>query len=92
MTVVPRQSTTTSAPPAPTREAAPRAAMRPSSIRIASASRRGAVRIPVASAPMLTRPVVAIQYSPRQRSTRALAAAQSYERNIRVFTTGCDAE
>src|SRR2546425_9876413 len=33
-----------------------------------------------------------LQYSPRQRSTRALAACQSYERNIRRFTTGCAAE
>jgi len=32
------------------------------------------------------------QYSPRQRSTVAFAACQSYERNMRRFTTGCAAE
>ena len=31
-------------------------------------------------------------YSPRQRSTAAFARAQSYERNMRVFTIGCAAE
>lgn len=32
------------------------------------------------------------QYSPRQRSTMRLADVQSYDRNMRRFTTGCDAE
>src|SRR5437667_169765 len=32
------------------------------------------------------------RYSPRQRSTWAFAACQSYERNMRRFTTGCAAE
>jgi putative copper export protein len=32
------------------------------------------------------------QYSPRHRSTIAFAACQSYDRNMRVFTTGCAAE
>src|SRR5512145_3226352 len=59
MTVVPRQSTTTSAPRAAVRLAAPRAAMRPPSTRIDSTSSRGAARSPVASAPMSTSPSVA---------------------------------
>ena len=36
--------------------------------------------------------VGAHSYSPRQRSTAAFARCQSYERNMRVFTTGCAAE
>src|SRR2546425_3294001 len=60
MTVVPRQSTTTSALPAPIVDAAPSAATRPSSTRMASASARGAVITPVAKTPMFTRPSVAI--------------------------------
>src|SRR2546426_7352603 len=158
MTVVPRQSTTTSAPPAPVLDPAPSAAIRPCATGIAAASSGGDARMPVASAPMFTRPRLAIsprrgerpphssteggyaplglprptpptdhprrpspksrlrrhsrrstrgtgkrpprlpdtphlsastllhsrlQYSPRQRSTRALAACPSYERNIR---------
>src|SRR6266849_1896279 len=69
MTVVPRQSTTTSALPAPVRDAAPMAAIRPFSTRIASASARGAASTPVAKAPMLTRPSVGTSPpNPRQRS------------------------
>src|SRR2546425_13070293 len=64
MTVVPRQSTTTSAPSAPVLDPAPSAAIRPCSTRIASASSRGDARMPVASAPMFTRPRLAI--SPRR--------------------------
>src|SRR5207247_150881 len=64
MTVVPRQSTTTSAASAPVLDPAPSAAIRPCSTRIASASSRGDARMPVASAPMFTRPRLAI--SPRR--------------------------
>src|SRR5260370_40320750 len=56
MTVVPRQSTTTSADAAPVGVAAPSAAIRPFSTRIASALPRGAARTPGATAPMFTRP------------------------------------
>src|SRR3990172_11586268 len=59
MTVVPWQSTTTSAAAAAVREPAPTAAISPLSTRIASASSRGADSTPVARAPMLTRPSVA---------------------------------
>ncbi len=102
MTVVPRQSITTSARPAAVRLAAPSAVMRPLSTSSDSASPRGAASTPVTSAPMLMTPSVATlaslaelgahSYSPRQRSTTALARCQSYERNMRVFTTGCAAE
>src|SRR6266508_478564 len=58
MTVVPRQSTTAAAPRAPIRDAAPMAAILPFSTRIASTSARGDASIPVATAPMFTRPSV----------------------------------
>ena len=85
MTVVPRQSMTTSARAALVRLADPSAVMRPSSASSDSASPRGAERTPVTKAPMLTTPSVgtlprlepAHSYSPRQRSTTALARAQS---------------
>src|SRR6266581_4262657 len=59
MTVVPWQSTTTSAAAADVLEAAPMATISPLSTRMASASRRGADSTPVARAPMLRRPSVA---------------------------------
>ena len=102
MTVVPRQSMTTSARAALVRLPAPTAVIRPFSASNDSASPRGAVSTPVTSVPILTTPSVvtltglaevgAHSYSPRQRSTTALARCQSYERNMRVFTTGCAAE
>src|SRR5919108_5615601 len=58
MTVVPRQSTTTSARAALVRLAARSAVMRPSSASSDSASPRGAASTPVTNAPMLTTPSV----------------------------------
>src|SRR6266545_958326 len=67
MTVVPRQSTTASAPRAPIRDAAPMGAILPFSTRIASASARGDASIPVATAPMFTRPSVGTNSSSKSR-------------------------
>src|SRR5262245_4327772 len=59
MTVVPRQSTTTSARAAFVRLVAPSAVIRPFSASSDSTSPRGAARTPVTSAPMLISPSVA---------------------------------
>src|SRR5882724_405784 len=75
MTVVPRQSTTTSARAAPVREAAPIAAMRPFSTTIASASARGDSSIPVARAPTFTSPSVGIVVLPVTTGSRSRVGA-----------------
>src|SRR6266849_3431533 len=75
-TAVSRQSTTTSAPAAPIRDAAPIATIRPSSTKIASASSLGAPSTPVATTPMFTKPSVGTK-PPQDSCLRALTGQRA---------------
>src|SRR5437870_12054816 len=85
ITVVPRQSITTSARAASVRAPAPSAAIRPSWASTLSISARGDASTPVASAPMLTSPSVGTRRSARRRRPPSVLAETTVDRRLRAL-------
>src|SRR6516165_12280587 len=80
----------TSARPAPVREAEPIAAIRPPSTKIASASSLGAPSIPVARAPMFTKPSVVATTPPQIAEARTTFARVNRRGAGRVGAVGVE--